>query len=216
MGMHLNYELRLPGSTTADDVARVVGKLREIALTLRFKTVSPIYQQALLPSGPEDQLMDLFQMAVRIAARAEIEEGVAFVGAQATATGFVIHPGVRCEGAAVGFLHRVDQTDRREEWFWYWRCKTQYASVISDQHLVACHTGLVRFLDEAAALGVDVVVRDEGHYWETRDEARLLAEVRAMNQLVARFAGAFSDAIGQNAQSPLFAHPDFERLEMGE
>jgi hypothetical protein len=37
-----------------------------------------------------------------------------------------------------------------------------------------------------------------------------------MNQVVARIAGQFSDAIGPGVGSPLFAHPEFERLEMGE
>ncbi|MEP6766977.1 MAG: hypothetical protein ABJB66_21850, partial [Gemmatimonadaceae bacterium] len=63
-----------------------------------------------------------------------------------------------------------------------------------------------------------VVVRDEAQYWETRDEAQLLASVRQMNRLVAGFAGRLSDALGEahDVRAPIFDHPRFERLEMGE
>lgn len=218
MGMHLNYELRLPGSTSADDVAEMVTRLRDIASTIPFRKVSPIYQMALLPSEMTDPLMRHFHVAASVMASPNSEEDAVWAGVLATAAGFVIHPGLRCEGAAIGFVHRIERNGQRAEWFWHWCCKTQYASVISDEHLIACHVGLVRFLDAAAAIGVDVVVRDEGHYWETRDEARLLAEVRAMNQLVARIVGRLSDGMGPvpGLGAPIFAHRDFERLEMGE
>ena len=94
----------------------------------------------------------------------------------------------------------------------------QYASIVSDRHLVSCHTGLVRLLDHARMLGVDVVVRDETHYWETRDEQRLITEAHAMNRIVARIAGNLDDAVGPGhaTWAPIFGHPRFERLEMGE
>jgi len=43
-------------------------------------------------------------------------------------------------------------------------------------------------------------------------------EVQGMNQLVARIAGRLSDAMGDSGQlqAPIFTHPRFERLEMGE
>jgi len=73
-------------------------------------------------------------------------------------------------------------------------------------------------LDYAITLGIDVVVHDETHYWESRDVSRLVSEVRAMNQLVARIAGKLSDALGdaKDLQASIFEHPRFERLEMGE
>jgi hypothetical protein len=72
-------------------------------------------------------------------------------------------------------------------------------------------------LDRAIDLGIDVVVHDETGYWETRDETRLLAEVHRMNGIVARFAGAFSDKLSSDSiQAPIFEHPRFEHLEMGE
>ena len=128
-----------------------------------------------------------------------------------------------CETAAFGLLQRHDPTGAPAEWFWHTTCKTQYASIVSDAHLIACHTSLTNVLDHAIQLGLDVVVRDEGHYWETRDTARLLSEVAYMNKLVARFAGAFSDAVSKHPiakdvsmDAPIFDHPRFERLEMGD
>lgn len=136
----------------------------------------------------------------------------------ATVRGFSVLPGDGCETAAFAFMRRSDETGSHREWFWHASCKTQYASVFGDRHLVACHTGLVRLLDYAIGIGVNVVGRDEAHYWETRDEARLIAEVNAMNRIVAAFAGKLSDLGGLPAgrlRAPIFRHPRFERLEMG-
>ncbi|MEO7998933.1 MAG: hypothetical protein ABI852_15890, partial [Gemmatimonadaceae bacterium] len=101
------------------------------------------------------------------------------------------------------------------DWFWYCCCKTQYASTVSEAHFIACHTSLVQMLDRAVKCGIDVVVHDEAQYWETRDNAQLVASVRKMNTLVAGFAGRLSDALG-DVRAPIFDHPRFERLEMGE
>ena len=86
---------------------------------------------------------------------------------------------------------------------------------MSDEHLIHCHTTLVALLDEAIQLGFEVTVRDETHYWETRDADRLVAEVREMNRIVARIAGAMHDAVGEEARTEgaIFQHPWFEELE---
>ena len=129
-----------------------------------------------------------------------------------------MHAGRGCETATFGLMRRADTHGAHAEWFWRGSCKTQYASVVSDAHLIACHTALVRVLDQAIALGIDVVVHDETHYWDTRDASRLVDEVRAMNQLVAGFAGQLSDVVGDTHQvrASIFEHPRFERLEMGD
>ena len=100
-------------------------------------------------------------------------------------------------------------------WPWHSTCRTQYASVVSDEHLIHCHTTLVALLEEAIQLGFEVTVRDETHYWETRDTNVLLAEVREMNRIVARIAGAMHDAAGEGVRTegPIFKHPEFEVLE---
>jgi hypothetical protein len=62
-------------------------------------------------------------------------------------------------------------------------------------------------------------VRDEAGYYESPDTTQLLQRVSEMNRIVARFAGAFSDAFEKAGGAPrqvqgaIFEHPDFERLE---
>jgi hypothetical protein len=73
----------------------------------------------------------------------------------------------------------------------------------------------VSLLDYAIEIGVDVVVRDETGYWQSRDVATLIDEVHEMNRVVAKFAGAMSDQLTQHdVRSAIFHHPDFENLEM--
>jgi hypothetical protein len=86
---------------------------------------------------------------------------------------------------------------------------------VSDEHLIHCHTTLVALLEEAIRLGFDVTVRDETHYWETRDTNVLLAEVAEMNRIVARIAGAMHDAVGDGGrmEGAIFKHREFEVLE---
>jgi hypothetical protein len=133
-----------------------------------------------------------------------------------------VKPGDRCEAATFGlaWVPPTDEDANRlhdEPYIWHWHtvCKTQYASVVSDEHLIRCHTSLVALLDHAPTLGFDVTVRDETHYWETRDTNRLLAEVGEMNRIVARVAGALHDAIGEQAYvgGAIFEHREFEELE---
>ena len=91
-------------------------------------------------------------------------------------------------------------------------------SFLGEAHFEACHTSLVQMLDRAAACGIEVVVSDEAQYLETRDEAQLVANLREMNRMVAGFAGRLSDALGDahDVRAPIFDHPRFERLEMGD
>jgi hypothetical protein len=220
MGLHLNYELRLPASTSPRDVAGVLERLRTFATTRSFEEVSALHTTAGvdIPIDPATDQARVIQTFASIIASPYDDDDPPLHGDVDSAQGFYINPGKGCETATFGFLKRADASDRHREWFWHAFCKTQYASVVSDDHLVMCHTSLVAVLDHAILLGIAVVVRDETHYWETRDEARLIAEVHAMNRLVAAFAGRFSDAVGtaHSVQAPIFEHPRFERLEMGE
>ena len=216
MGLHLNYELRLPASTSPDSVAETLLALRAHALTLPFAEVSPfLSENAAVSRGSPAQLESLRFWASLVAEPFDDDEP-ALHGDEASAQGFNIHPGEGCETAFVGLLRRSDATGVHAEWYWRTFCKTQYASVVSDAHLITCHTSLVRLLDFAIQRGVDVVVQDETHYWETRDESRLLSEVHKMNRIVANFAGRLSDAMGDQhpVQASIFSHPRFEHLEM--
>ncbi|MSR05994.1 MAG: hypothetical protein EXR93_02820 [Gemmatimonadetes bacterium] len=185
----------------------VLTHLRGFALTLRFKGVSDRYERG----------GDGLRFLASVLAEGFPDDTPRMIGDVDMVQGFSVHPGDGCETAAFAFMRRTDESGSHTEWFWHSSCKTQYASVISDSHLVTCHAGLVKILDEAIRIGVDVVVRDETHYWDTRDEERLIAEVGAMNRIVAAFAGKLSDLSGMpdgHLRSPIFRHPRFERLEM--
>jgi hypothetical protein len=218
MGLHLNYELRLPATNTAEQVSDRLEALRTFAAELPFDEVSAIVRAgaAELPTAPPWQAA--LQLFASIIAEPWDEDAPQLIGDVSTAQGFFVNPGRGCETAHFGFLRRVDDSGGQPEWFWVCSCKTQYASTVSDAHLVACHTALVRLLDHAIGLGVDVVVRDETFYWETRDVQRLIMETHRMNRVVAALAGKMSDVLGDehSLEAPIFDHPRFERLEMGE
>jgi hypothetical protein len=219
MGLHLSFELRLPGTACAGEIDNVLATLHAFARGLPFDYVSTVEG----PRGEhlferETKPRNWFSLWVPIIAKPYDEGTPPLTGDVTTARAFLVNAGARCESATFGFLLRADETGTHSEWFWHCSCKTQYASVVSEAHLIACHTSLVSMLDYAITLGVDVIVRDETHYWETRDEARLVDEVREMNRIVAAFAGRFADAIepAHSVHAPIFDHPRFERLEMGE
>jgi hypothetical protein len=210
MGLTIHYELRLPATTQCDEVTRLLEELRAYTATVPFEYVSPAVSSTGCGGHTRADACIAF-FAELIATPFEEEEPR--TADPSTARGFVIDPGDGCETATVGFVSRQDDLGIRE-WFWRCSCKTQYASIVSDEHMVACHAGLVAVLDHAKALGIDVTVDDETFYWEHRDTNRLLDEVRRMNQLMARFAGALADRM--HVQASIFEHPRFERLEMGE
>lgn len=217
--MHLNFKLRLPGTTAADEVDHTLATLHAFARELPFDYVSNAQGPRPKPSFERDvKPRDWLSVWAPIIASPYDEDVPPLTGDVETARAFLVNAGARCESATFGFLSRADDAGGHREWFWHTCCKTQYASVVSEAHLIKCHTSLVALLDYAITVGVGVIVRDETHYWETRDEARLISEVREMNRIVAAFAGRFADAIepAHDVQAPIFEHPRFERLEMGE
>jgi len=65
-------------------------------------------------------------------------------------------------------------------------------------------------------LGCEVRIMDEGEYWPGRDVTRLRTQLDVYNRLIAGLGGALKDAADENGgsiESPIFAHPHFERLE---
>jgi hypothetical protein len=219
MGLSIFYQLRLPGHLEPAAVDTILQSLHARAAAMRFAGLTELASiRATSPwdSGsatPQDWL-ECFATGV---AEPFEEKEPALVGRPETARGFLVLPGAECEPAAFAFLHRADATASREEWYWWCACKTQYASLLSEDHFVRCHQGVVALLDAAVELGIEVEVNDEGEYWETRDEARLLAHLRTMNHLMAKLAGHMSDMLGddRSVEAPILSHPDFERLEMG-
>ncbi|HJQ66339.1 MAG TPA: hypothetical protein VJ816_08180 [Gemmatimonadales bacterium] len=215
MGLHLNYELRLPGYATPGEVTALLERAHAFAHELPFERVTEFHRPE---PGPRDSRAGGLRFLASVIDKVAAEEDLDLVSDLDSVRGFTVWPGRGCETAAFALMKRADRSGARAEWFWHTCCKTQYASVISEEHLVACHTGLVSLLDYAIKLGVGVIVRDETCFWETRDEQRLITEVRRMNRIVAAIAGRLAD-IGfpgtGELRAPIFAHPRFERLEVG-
>ena len=137
---------------------------------------------------------------------------------------FEIHPGRDCEPFWIG-LCRYPKTHSAygqkfhvphgPEWRLKGFSKTQYASLHGWEHFRRCHVAIVDFLDALRPLGFDVEISDEGGYWPHRNEGALREEVGMMNNVIAAAAGARKDAFedGGGVEAPIFAHPQFERLE---
>jgi hypothetical protein len=219
MGLHLNFELQFDATASESEVTTRLARLHEHARGLSVAYLSDIV------TAHEAGLTDVKSSSHALATwakiiasvRAELEPGAPRADPD-TAVGFFVHPGRGSESASFALMRCNEVDGRQAGWLWQCHCKTQYASIVSDEHLVACHTALVSMLDLAAEIGFSVEVHDETRYWETRDTSVLLAEVHAMNRIVAGFAGRMSDAMQttHRVAAPIFDHPRFERLEMDE
>ena len=238
MGLHLCYELSLPADVPDVDVARLVSELRERTLALPFDRVSEsvrLTEQALAGPSPlrglaYTRLEDVAHVRASLA-RGELwrrrlgvpDEDLTRVhvppDVPTVARAFAVAPERGCEPAAFGVVQLARGAQDPSPWWWHVCCKTQYASVVGDDHLLRCHGSLVTLLDAAAAVGFDIEVRDETGYWELRDPRQLVDAVAEMNRVVACFAGAFTDALrdagadSRQVKGAIFEHPDFERLE---
>ena len=219
MGLHLCYRLTLPGRTSVDEVRAKVAALKDFASTIGLGQTEYTLD-ALMAEADHREIVPIL-----VGGMAGDQPDFYGVGSnEPCVVAFLIAPGKGCEAAVFGFIapgsraRYADSDDDRSpgEWFWSAACKTQYASVVSNEHLVRCHAGLVRVLDHAASLGITVSVRDETGYWEHRSADKLIAAVADMNRIIARFAGALSDRLGDahNLEAPIFEHAEFEHLEM--
>ena len=227
MGLHLCYELDLARDLSFADVTERVRQLHRIAVTLPFDTVGPLVQinegESLGDGNNSDSgLVSFIRLCAQIRLDPRDPVTDARIDLLPNAVGFAVNAGDHCETATFGvaWVPRSDEDGNRlrgDPYIWHWHAvpKTQYASVLGDNHLIRCHTSLVALLDKAAELGFDVTVRDETHYWETRDTNVLLSEVREMNRIVAQIAGNFHDALCEHGQvgGAIFDHPEFEELE---
>lgn len=236
MGLTLHFSLRLGADATERDVATSVAALHARAHTLPFDAVSGVVRlDGPTLSGPWpvrglrfDRLEDVVHVSAALAREDRYRAALGMASddyrpvdvphdVATTALGFAVAPGPGCEPATFGFL-RIDDA-RAPGWSWHCHCKTQYASTAGDENLVRCHGSLVALLDAAASLGIGLDVHDEGGYWDSRDAGALLAAVARMNRIVARFAGALTDAVraaggdSRGIRGAIFAHPEFERLE---
>jgi hypothetical protein len=218
MGLHLSFELRLDAATDANVAHAKLAELHAHASTLQLAALSPFLSPASADSDERREELAGLQDWASIVTSPGDDDLAPLTVDTSTALGFFVHPGDGCESASFGLLRRATASGVPADWYWQCSCKTQYASAVSDAHLIVCHTSLVSILDVAVQIGFQVDVFDETHYWETRDASALLREVHSMNRIVAAFAGRLSDVLGgeHRLEAPIFAHPRFEHLEMGE
>lgn len=141
--------------------------------------------------------------------------------------GFSAWPGPGCESMNI-YLAQYPKTI---EWRWQERktrihgwlgqgfTKTQYANdprAGGTPNFIRCHLCVVKALEVAKKMGMIVKVSDEGGYWKNRRKKdaikNLVAEVGSWDQMIAAYAGAFRDAVG-NVETAMDGRPDFESLE---
>ncbi len=232
MGLTIHYELRLPGDISDSLAVHYLTRLREFALTVGAQHVIPLLfftgaELALRGDQWEHGSVEWWFHIFTDTMREHRDGGVEDIedSDRLAVAAFMVVPGEGCEPASFGLVRplrseppaaHVEFPDDWKRWYWQSFCKTQYASAASEEHFLFCHRMVVSLLDEAKRIGFEVAVHDEGSYWDTRDAEQLLAEVRNANRIIAQFAGALHDAIApeHSVQAEIFAHPDFEHLEM--
>ena len=225
MGLTLHFSLALPATTPREHVTARLHQLHSAATRLPLERVGPLTVTSPNSLGADPQNRDPLSGMFKLWAWLQLDPATTGVDEDALpdAVGFAVLLGAQAEAAVFGlaWVPPVDEewhlrTDEPSTWRWHCSCKTQYAANEGEEHFVTCHTTLVALLDEAVRLGFTVDVTDEGEYWESRDLDRLRSHVRTMNGLLAQLGGALHDAIGEDhsVEAAIFAHPEFERLEM--
>ena len=240
MGLSICYDLSLPAETPAAKVHELLAGLRKEALGLPFEEISELVQfnaSDLSRPWPTEglvfkRLADVVDVCGRSSRRILYRKHLGLTDddeyvrtdvppdLSTVVLGFAIAPGRGSEPAAFGLTKLTGLSD--SPWYGWCCCKTQYASAHGDDHFLRCHMSMISLLDAAARLGFVCDVRDETGYFDSRDPEQLLQRVEEMNRIVARFAGAFSNAFEKaggdtrQVQGEIFRHPDFERLETTE
>jgi hypothetical protein len=224
MGLTIHYRITAPAGLSARQASALVRALHDDAQFLidegRITRVLPI------SSAPED----LASHACAWKALPHPEFPDTSVGQAITPEAGWIFPaeiGADCELLWLGLCRypsHVEVQGRRRatglgsRWRFSGFCKTQYASLHGWEHFERCHLAALALLTHCTrAVGLHVRINDEGGYWPHRDFAALRANLDNMNGIVAAFAGAAKDAADDTGagpvESPIFAHPQFERLE---
>ena len=221
MGLTIHFKLAAPPETNAAQAREIVRRLRQRAL--RDRAAGRV--DAVLPLGEDTKALQWGRTwrCFQIRSQPEFSHTVELMPLE----GFVlaVKPGKGCEPLWLGLcrypLTVVVEGRRRRTglggWRWEGFCKTQYASLQGWEHFRRCHLAVLGLLDAARRLGCRVEISDEGEYWPGRNERALRQNVEEMNRAVAAVAGTLKDRDGEqgtaDVQSPIFAHPHFERLE---
>lgn len=214
MGLEIFYDLHTPPVWDAARVRGAVLAARRQALTVGFAEVGEVKRND--PDHPRT-------MGVR-----RLPKNFPRPYLSATAKDgwfFRTWPGEGCETAIFGlcrFPARVEVENRSVAfgwgagWHFHSWCKTQYADLVSREHFLKCHLGVIAVLDFFRAEGCLVRVRDGGDYWKSRRVERLAGRLQQMHAVVAAVVGGIKDAsenVAGQFIAPIAQHPQFEHLE---
>ena len=214
MGLEIFYDLHAPATWSAARVRQTVEAARRRALTLGFAEVDEVERND--ATKPETMCVRrLPEDFSRPYLTAEAEDGWFFR----------TWPGERCETAFFGlcrFPARVEVDGGSVAfgwgpgWHFHTWCKTQYADLVSREHFLKCHLGVIAVLDFFRDRGCRVHVRDGGDYWKSRRVDRLASRLQRMHAVVAAVTGGLKDAgegVAGQFVAPITGHPQFEHLE---
>jgi len=211
MGLTIHYQLRLAGTCEGIDDLQARWTVEELRkLALQFKRKGRLDTVGKLGFAPAER-----RYAVEWRTRPVPGQPGTFTGEEIRPQAghlFQVGVGRSCEPLLLG-LCRYQRAGWRLKSF----CKTQYASLHGWEHFRRCHTAVIDLLATAESTGLRVRINDEGDYWPGRDLEALQKNLDQMNSAVAAVAGVFKDGDeagkGAPVQSPILAHPHFERLE---
>ncbi len=198
MGLTIHYQWSTRRKLDLAGVKQLVSSLHDRAVALKFADPGQLIQV-----GPDYPLAYHWPPGAK-----------KFSDLLPPLEGWVFHatPGDGSESARIGLCRYAGVPG----WRWASFCKTQYASRHGWEHFFECHRGLTQLLWMAEKLGLRVKVDDEGGYWKCGSGATLRRNLAEYDQGIAAFGGALKDAAGEAARDitgPIFAHPDYERLE---
>lgn len=221
MGLTIHFTLSAPPATDAAQAGELVRQLRQRALGFkrrdRVDAVHRVGDDAEALRWGRQWMFRRDPHHPQREYRAEILPLAGFL--------FPVSVGADCEPLWLGLcrypasavLGGQRQRTRLKGWRWQGCCKTQYASRHGWEHFRRCHTAVIDLLAGVRRLGLTVAINDEGDYWPGGDMEALRRNLDKMNALVAAAAGVLKDAAeesgGAPVQSPILAHPQFERLE---
>ena len=224
MGLTVHFKLAAPPGCTGAQAKKLVESMRRVAL--RFQREGLV--DRVLPMTADAKSLRRFARAwliLPVPGEANTSTGTEVC----PAAGFLfgVEVGEGCEPLWLGLCRypskvRFQGKELRTKAGAGWRLsgfsKTQYASLHGWEHFLRCHRAIVELLASLRLLGLRVRITDEGDYWPRRSVAALRAQLDQMNRLVAAAAGALKDLNGKTGaahgiQSPIFGHPQYERLE---
>lgn len=220
MGLTIHTTLTLPRNVTDDEARALVESVHAAATQL-------VAERGLEKIFPVDLATELPFVSRWVMVELDEHTGTGVEIPILAGWGFLVLVGKDCEPAIFGLCRhpatvkdsegRTHQTKLGTGWSFQTACKTQYASAHGWAHFEKCHRAVIdlALLWEAAGVGVEIM--DEGDYWPGRNPDALRKKLATYNGIVAGLAGAMKDAAeddgGPSIQSPIFEHPEFERLE---